>query len=116
MRILENVDFPESLKDLLVQPKESPVVDPDEEIKISDEVELIDEDEETTIKCTQKRKEFSKPVPELPKMVRMANLSVFGSHAVNGVAEIHSEIVKGEVFKEFFEVSLSLGRGIYIKC
>ncbi|CAN1765648.1 Alpha-glucan phosphorylase 1 [Linum perenne] len=39
-----------------------------------------------------------------PKMVRMANLCVVGGHAVNGVAEIHSEIVKDEVFNSFYKL------------
>ena len=34
----------------------------------------------------------------------MANLSVVGGHSVNGVAEIHSEIVKQDVFNSFYEV------------
>ncbi|XP_070697757.1 glycogen phosphorylase, brain form-like [Pempheris klunzingeri] len=39
-----------------------------------------------------------------PKRINMAHLSVVGSHAVNGVAQIHSDIVKNTVFKDFHEV------------
>ncbi|XP_043552362.1 glycogen phosphorylase, brain form [Chiloscyllium plagiosum] len=39
-----------------------------------------------------------------PKRINMAHLSVVGSHAVNGVAQIHSEIVKSTVFKDFYEL------------
>ncbi|XP_078261438.1 glycogen phosphorylase, brain form [Rhinoraja longicauda] len=39
-----------------------------------------------------------------PKRINMAHLSVVGSHAVNGVARIHSEIVKRTVFKDFYEL------------
>ncbi|XP_071601228.1 glycogen phosphorylase, liver form [Heliangelus exortis] len=35
------------------------------------------------------------------KRINMAHLCIVGSHAVNGVARIHSEIVKTEVFKDF---------------
>ncbi|XP_045556393.1 glycogen phosphorylase, brain form isoform X1 [Salmo salar] len=38
------------------------------------------------------------------KRINMAHLCVVGSHAVNGVARIHSEIVKNTVFKDFYEV------------
>jgi glycogen phosphorylase len=37
-------------------------------------------------------------------MVRMANLSVICSHVVNGVAFIHSELIKETLFKGFFEL------------
>ncbi len=36
--------------------------------------------------------------------VRMANLAIYGSHRVNGVAELHSEILKTSVFKDFYEM------------
>ncbi len=36
--------------------------------------------------------------------VRMANLSIIGSHCVNGVSALHSEILKKEVFKDFAQL------------
>ena len=35
--------------------------------------------------------------------VRMANLCVMGSHNVNGVSELHSNIIKNSVFRDFYE-------------
>ncbi|MDR2201771.1 MAG: glycogen/starch/alpha-glucan phosphorylase [Clostridiales bacterium] len=35
-------------------------------------------------------------------LVRMANLSVIGSHSVNGVSELHSDIIKNSVFADFY--------------
>ncbi|KAL9323498.1 hypothetical protein ACSQ67_008355 [Phaseolus vulgaris] len=78
MRILENVELPEEFADVL---------------KGTDESSIEDEKEELPV-----------PVPEPPKLVRMANLCVVGGHAVNGVAEIHSEIVKDEVFNAFYKL------------
>ncbi|KAJ6654167.1 hypothetical protein lerEdw1_007264 [Lerista edwardsae] len=37
------------------------------------------------------------------KRINMAHLCIVGSHAVNGVARIHSEILKATVFKDFYE-------------
>uniref|UniRef100_A0A8C1Z6S3 Alpha-1,4 glucan phosphorylase n=1 Tax=Cyprinus carpio TaxID=7962 RepID=A0A8C1Z6S3_CYPCA len=39
-----------------------------------------------------------------PKRINMAHLCVVGSHAVNGVARIHSDIVKTTVFKDFCDI------------
>lgn len=40
-----------------------------------------------------------------PKMVRMAYLSVVGSFSVNGVAQLHSELLKESVLREFFKIT-----------
>ena len=39
------------------------------------------------------------------KMVRMAYLAMVASHTVNGVAAIHSELIKHTVFKDFYTIS-----------
>ncbi|MGH8017957.1 MAG: glycogen/starch/alpha-glucan phosphorylase [Opitutaceae bacterium] len=36
------------------------------------------------------------------KTIRMANLAVFGSHSINGVAAIHSRLLTSHLFPEFF--------------
>ncbi|KAB5535215.1 glycogen phosphorylase [Coniochaeta sp. 2T2.1] len=38
------------------------------------------------------------------KMVRMAYLAIVGSHKVNGVAELHSDLIKTTIFKDFVEI------------
>lgn len=39
-----------------------------------------------------------------PQVVRMAYLAIIGSHKVNGVAELHSDLIKATIFKEFVEI------------
>ena len=38
------------------------------------------------------------------KYIRMAHLSIIGSHSINGVAELHSSILKEKVFSDFHEM------------
>ncbi len=38
------------------------------------------------------------------RRVRMAHMAIAGSHSVNGVAAIHSDIIKSRVFRDFFEL------------
>lgn len=37
------------------------------------------------------------------KSVRMAHLAIVGSHSVNGVSKLHTDILKSEVFKDFYQ-------------
>lgn len=39
-----------------------------------------------------------------PKMIRMAYLAIVGSHKVNGVAELHSELIQATIFKDFVRI------------
>ncbi len=39
-----------------------------------------------------------------PRYVRMANLASVGSHAINGVAALHSQLLKKTVLRDFYEL------------
>jgi glycogen phosphorylase len=39
-----------------------------------------------------------------PQMVRMAYLAVIGSHKVNGVAELHSDLIRTTIFRDFVTI------------
>jgi len=39
-----------------------------------------------------------------PKRVRMANLAIVGSHSVNGVAALHSSLLRNRIFRDFHEM------------
>ncbi len=41
---------------------------------------------------------------EADPQIRMAHLAIVGSHSVNGVAELHSELVKSELVPDFYEM------------
>lgn len=106
MRILDNIELPDSVLEFLVKQEESSAVDSIKEVKVSDkETESADEEQAEEQDTDAKDVVTFDPDPNLPKMVRMANLCVVSGSAVNGVAEIHSEIVKNEVFNEFYKAS-----------
>jgi glycogen phosphorylase len=39
-----------------------------------------------------------------PRYVRMAHLAAVGSHAINGVAELHTELLKRDVMRDFYDI------------
>src|SRR5262249_47264653 len=52
-----------------------------------------------------KRVERMSLIEETPvKQVRMAHLAIVGTHSTNGVAEIHSELLRSRLVKDFGEV------------
>jgi starch phosphorylase len=132
MRILDNVDLPASIAKLFVKPKEKKesaaesdgklllesldsIAEVEEKIEPGEEDSILSETMEKNAESedvADSEKEdsedeldpFVKYDPNLSRVVRMANLSVVGGHSVNGVAEIHSEIVKQDVFNSFYEV------------
>lgn len=60
--------------------------------------------------CNSVRRQFPNDEDRVRRMsilehgkVRMANLSIYGSHHVNGVAALHSKIIKQSLFKDFYE-------------
>src|SRR3989338_7686096 len=38
------------------------------------------------------------------KFIRMANLAIVGSHSTNGVSGLHTEIIKNQTFKDFYDM------------
>ncbi|KAL6498553.1 Alpha-1,4 glucan phosphorylase L-1 isozyme, chloroplastic/amyloplastic [Orobanche hederae] len=101
MRILENFDLPASVAALFAKPEESPI---DKDGEKADATDITDKDEPEGDEMEKSQAANEEPAFVPPKMVRMANLCVVAGHTVNGVAEIHSEIVKKEVFNDFFQL------------
>lgn len=61
--------------------------------------------------CRKIRKAFPEDEEKLKRMsiiecgqIRMANLLIHSSHRVNGVAELHTNILKESIFRDFFEL------------
>jgi starch phosphorylase len=52
----------------------------------------------------QRQRRMSIVDPNDPPQVRMANLAIVGSHSVNGVAAMHSQLVKTDLVPDFHEM------------
>ncbi|KAE9613688.1 putative glycogen phosphorylase [Lupinus albus] len=109
VRILENIELPNSVIEMLNNLKKVPASEDVKEIGVDDNdikaTEEIEDDDNSAGEDTNKKTEWTFKVdPNLPRMVRMANLCIVGGLSVNGVAKIHSEIVKDEVFDEFYKL------------
>lgn len=64
--------------------------------------------------CSKLREKYPSDEDKIKRMsiiedgkVRMAHLAIVGSHKVNGVAALHSEILKHNVFKDFYQLNPS---------
>lgn len=62
--------------------------------------------------CIELRERYHKSEQEIRKMsiicdgkIRMANLCIVGSHSINGVSKLHSDIIKNDVFRDFYSVT-----------
>lgn len=60
--------------------------------------------------CSEIRQKFDGDESRVRRMsiieggqVKMAHLAIYGSHRVNGVANLHTEILKSSLFKDFYE-------------
>ncbi|KAF7809058.1 alpha-1,4 glucan phosphorylase L-2 isozyme, chloroplastic/amyloplastic-like [Senna tora] len=119
MRILENIELPNSVIELLNNSKEISAIDPTKEVDVNDEkIKAAEKEEEKEkeekgvdgdeqsgkVEAGKETRLTFKVDPKQPMMVRMANLCVAGGFSVNGVAEIHSEIVKETVFNDFYQL------------
>jgi glycogen phosphorylase len=61
--------------------------------------------------CSEIRQKFPGQEDKVKRMsiiecgqIRMAHLSIYGSHHTNGVAQLHSEILKKDLFQDFYEM------------
>ncbi|KAG0562497.1 hypothetical protein KC19_9G151300 [Ceratodon purpureus] len=106
MRILENVELPESFKKEKLDSSQSPTKIAKTDVKLPRGKENM-----ADLKAKNKERDEARKaaidqgrVPKPEVLVRMANLSVIVGHKVNGVAAIHSEIVKKDVFKDFYQI------------
>lgn len=61
--------------------------------------------------CTKVRQQFPLDEERVRRMsiieggqIRMAHLAIYGSHKVNGVAELHTEILKEVIFSDFYKM------------
>lgn len=52
----------------------------------------------------EKRKRMSLIEEGNEKLIRMANLAIVGSHSVNGVSKLHTEILRNQLFKDFYDM------------
>ena len=96
---------------MFVKSEKNSIADSTEKDISDEETEPTDEKEHFEKQDMEKKNEVTsiEPDPKLPKMVWMVNLCVAVGYAVNGVAEIHSEIAKDEVFNEFYKVTIQTG-------
>ncbi|PWA77579.1 Alpha-1,4 glucan phosphorylase L isozyme, chloroplastic/amyloplastic [Artemisia annua] len=98
--MMENVCLSSSLAELFINSEETSAIDTNEVALVSNKDTVVDEDHYVESNEDEEAELQLAPIP--PKMLCMANFCVIGGHVVIGVAEIHSEIVKQDVFKDLY--------------
>ncbi|KAK9916350.1 hypothetical protein WJX75_001605 [Coccomyxa subellipsoidea] len=112
LEIIDKIDdiWKDSLKEkILAQIESEPKAAPAKAAKAAakdGEEEEAEEDEEDPVETALAKYGIitENPWEKDAKVINMAYLAVVGSKAVNGVAAIHSEIIKDTIFKDFYEV------------
>ena len=89
-RILENEPLPWAVT----------AADAVEEATLEKDGDADAEEDTDAVEDKEEEEEEEKPV-----LVRMANICVISAFAVNGVAAIHSEIVKRDTFSDFYQLT-----------
>nr|GEW84645.1 alpha-1,4 glucan phosphorylase L isozyme, chloroplastic/amyloplastic [Tanacetum cinerariifolium] len=81
---------------IILQPLE------DKRFAIHETIKESDDDDESA-ENNEEKEDNLQPTPLPPKFVPMATLCFVGGHVVSGVAENHYEIVKQDVFNDFYK-------------
>ncbi len=61
--------------------------------------------EDNRIKCQEDMSKISQMAIVWDNQIRMANLCLHSCHSINGVSELHTDILKKNLFKSFYEIS-----------
>ncbi|MBD3224565.1 MAG: glycogen/starch/alpha-glucan family phosphorylase [Caldithrix sp.] len=65
---------------------------------------FLEENKKQYPKNIKRLQRISMVSEEDDKRIRMAHLAIVGSHSVNGVADLHTKIIKKDIFRDFHDI------------